>query len=144
MLLHKIWLIYPERKGDDGKYYPIEDPRSGYETVKTTDPYSERDPRLANNILVPGEQWGTDKNGKKYYITTYSGGYSEDFISNQPITQGAQQTGYMCKKFIWPEASIPLYGDAGFKIYRLVCVYIRVAQVYLDMAEASFEATGKC
>ena len=48
----------------------------------------------------------------------------------------------MCKKFIWPEASVPLFGEAGFQLYRLVAVYIRVSQVYLDMAEASYEATG--
>lgn len=29
-----------------------------------------------------------------------------------------------------------------FQLYRLVAVYIRVSQVYLDMAEASYEATG--
>ena len=33
--------------------------------------------------------------------------------------------GYMCKKFIWPEASVPLFGEAGFQLYRLVAVYIR-------------------
>ena len=46
-----------ERKGADGNYYPITDPRSGYDAVKTTNPYSDRDPRFTNNILVPGEQW---------------------------------------------------------------------------------------
>ena len=48
-----------ERKGEDGFYYPIDDPRSGYEAVKYSDPYSKRDPRLSNNIIVPGEAWGT-------------------------------------------------------------------------------------
>ena len=46
-----------ERKGADGNYYPITDPRSGYDAVKTTNPYSDRDPRFTNNILVPGEQY---------------------------------------------------------------------------------------
>ena len=131
-----------ERKGADGNYYPITDPRSGYDAVKTTDPYSDRDPRFTNNILVPGEQWGKNLQGVPYYLTTYSGGYSENFISTNQFTRGSQQTGYMCKKFIWPEASVPLFGEAGFQLYRLVAVYIRVSQVYLDMAEASYEATG--
>ena len=131
-----------ERKGADGKYYPITDPRSGYDAVKTTNPYSDRDPRFTNNILVPGEQWGKNLQGVPYYLTTYSGGYSENFISTNQFTRGSQQTGYMCKKFIWPEASVPLFGEAGFQLYRLVAVYIRVSQVYLDMAEASYEATG--
>ena len=64
-----------ERQGEDGYYYPISDSRSGYDAVKSTDPYSKRDPRLANNILVPGEAWGKDKSVNQYYITTYSGGY---------------------------------------------------------------------
>ena len=131
-----------ERKGADGKYYPITDPRSGYEAVKYSDPYSDRDPRLSNNILVPGEQWGKNQQGELYYVTTYSGGYSEYFITTNQFTNASQQTGYMCKKFIWPEASIPLFGSAGFQQNRLVSVYIRAAQIYLDMAEASYEATG--
>ncbi len=131
-----------ERMGDDGKYYPITDPRSGYDAVKTSHPYSNRDPRLANNILVPGEQWGKNLQGVPYYTTTYSGGYSEYFISTNTFTNSSQQTGYMCKKFTWPEASVPLFGASGFERYRLVSVYIRVSQVYLDMAEASYEATG--
>ncbi|MDR0713605.1 MAG: RagB/SusD family nutrient uptake outer membrane protein [Bacteroidales bacterium] len=131
-----------ERKGTDGKYYPITDSRSGYGAVMSTDPYTDRDPRLANNILVPGEQWGQDMQGVPYYVTTYSGGYSEYFITTNQFTNASQQTGYMCKKFIWPEASTPLFGATGFDKYRLVSVYIRVSQVYLDMAEASYEATG--
>ncbi len=131
-----------ERKGEDGKYYPISDTRSGYAAVRTTKPYSDRDPRLANNILVPGEQWGKNLQNVPYYITTYSGGYSEYFITTNALTRGSQQTGYMCKKFTWPEASTPLFGAAGFEQYRLVSAYIRAAQPYLDMAEASFEATG--
>ncbi|MDR3119671.1 MAG: RagB/SusD family nutrient uptake outer membrane protein, partial [Mediterranea sp.] len=131
-----------ERKGADGKYYPITDSRSGYDGVKTTTPYTDRDPRLVNNILTPGEQWGKNMQGVPYYVTTYSGGYSEYFITTNSLTRGSQQTGYMCKKFIWPEASTPLFGDSGFTQYRLVSVYIRIAQVYLDMAEASYEATS--
>jgi hypothetical protein len=131
-----------ERMGDDGKYYPITDPRSGYDAVKTTRPYSDRDPRFTNNILVPGERWGQNKSNVPYYITTYSGGYVESSIATNQFTNSVQQTGYMCKKFIWPEASIPLFGAPGFEQFRLVSVYLRVSQVYLDMAEASFEATG--
>ena len=128
-----------ERKGADGKYYPITDPRSGYDAVKTTNPYSDRDPRFTNNILVPGEQWGKNLQGVPYYLTTYSGGYSENFISTNQFTRGSQQTGYMCKKFIWEGE------DQWKKLYglnRVITVFIRVSQVYLDLAEASFEATG--
>jgi hypothetical protein len=131
-----------ERKGADGNYYPITDPRSGYEAVKATKPYTDRDPRFTNNIVYPGEQWGKNTQGVPYYLTTYSGGYSEYFITTNTLTNASRQSGYLCKKFTWPEASVPLFGAAGFEKYRLVSVYIRVSQVYLDMAEASFEATG--
>jgi hypothetical protein len=131
-----------ERKGSDGNYYPISDPRSGYDAVKYSDPYTDRDPRLENNILWPGAPWGKSMSGVPYYITTFQGGYVEYSLSLNNFTNSAQQTGYMCRKFTWPEASVPLFGAAGFEQFRLVCCYIRVAQVYLDMAEASFEATG--
>lgn len=131
-----------ERQGEDGNFYPISDPRSGYAAVKSTDPYSRRDPRLANNIIVPGEAWGKNLNDEQYYLTTYVGGYSTNFITTNSFTNTAQCTGYLCKKFTWPEASIPLFGATGFNKYRLTTVYIRVSQVYLDFAEASYEATG--
>lgn len=131
-----------ERKGDDGLFYPIADSRSGYDAVKNSDPYSNRDPRLKNNILVPGEEWGKNNENKPLYITTYKGGYSENFIlTAATITRGAQQSGYMCKKFIWDTMN-QYVGLAGYKQYRIFAVYIRVSQVYLDYAEASYEATG--
>ena len=70
------------------------------------------------------------------------GGYSNNFITPNSFTNTAQCTGYLCQKFVWPEASIPLFGATGFNKYRLTTVYIRVSQVYLDFAEASYEATG--
>lgn len=126
-----------ERQGDDGKYYPITDDRSGYSAVKTTDPYSKRDPRLKDLILVPGEQWGVDKNGKPLYVTTYIGGYAEQNLKTATITDASKQSGYMCKKFIW-ETCNELSDD--YKSRRIFSVYIRVSQVYLDLAEAMYEA----
>lgn len=131
-----------ERKGTDGKFYPITDQRSGYDAVKNNDPYSNRDPRLKEFILVPGEAWGINNDNKQLYITTYKGGYSENFILTQTtITRGALQSGYMCKKFIW-ESMNQYSGLAGYKERKIFSVYIRVSQVYLDLAEAMFEATG--
>lgn len=126
-----------EKKGNDGFYYPITDPNSGY---NPQDPYKDRDPRFSNNILYPGEAWGTDLSGKQVYVPTYQGGYSPDFISTNLFTNARQQTGYMFKKFWWPEANNTWQND--FAKYRIITVFIRVAQVYLDFAEASFEATG--
>lgn len=131
-----------ERTPDGINYYPITDPRSGYDAVKNNDPYSHRDPRLTEFILVPGEPWGVNNEGKQMYITTYKGGYSENFILTQAnITRGALQSGYMCKKFIWDTCN-EYAGLAGYKKYKVFSVFIRVSQVYLDLAEAMFEATN--
>ena len=91
---------------------------------------------------MPGEQWGKNLQGVPYYLTTYSGGYSENFISTNQFTRGSQQTGYMCKKFIWPEASVPLFGEAGFQLYRLVAVYHSCFASLSGYGRGSYEATG--
>lgn len=126
-----------EKKGSDGKYYPITDPKSGY---SLQNPYVDRDPRFTNDILVPGEPWSKDNSGKQVYVPTYQGGYSQSFLSTNLNTNTRQITGYMCKKYIWPEANNVWQNQFG--LYRVITVYIRIPQVYLDFAEASFEATG--
>lgn len=125
-----------EKKGADGLYYPITHEKAGYDDQH---PYDKRDPRFYNNILYPGNKWGEDKSGKKQYITTYVGGNMTSTVINNNQTNKRQQTGYLCKKFLWEGADQwkQLYG-----LNRVINVYIRVAQVYLDFAEASFEATG--
>lgn len=125
-----------EKKGPDGKYYPIKDSRTGYDDQK---PYDNRDPRFKNNILVPGEEWGKNASSKPLYITTYEGGKATEDMKTLKNINSRQQTGYLCKKFLWPEAN---RYTALWEKYRVITVYIRVAQVYLDFAEASFEATG--
>ncbi|MCD8274773.1 MAG: RagB/SusD family nutrient uptake outer membrane protein [Alistipes sp.] len=124
-----------EKKGSDGNYYPISDPRAGYDLQ---DLFADRDPRFYNNILTPGTEWGK-KNSNSLYITTYVEGDSYVYSQNNTVSNGRQITGYLCKKFIWPEAN---QFTNGWTNYRYNTVYIRVAQVYLDFAEASFEATG--
>lgn len=125
-----------EKQGLDGNFYPITDSKAGYSDV---DPYAERDPRFYNNILYSGLKWGNDKSGKALYITSYVGGkIYEDFLKNQYVNKRTF-SGYMCKKFIWEDANA--YQNQ-YKKYWFLHVYIRVAQLYLDLAEASFEATG--
>lgn len=125
-----------EKKGADGIYYPITDSRAGYDLQN---PFEGRDPRFAVNILVPGEEWGVNQSSKKLYITTYVGGTAFNQMQTLKDINKRQQTGYLCKKFLWPEAN--RYTN-GWDTYRVLTVYIRVAQIYLDLAEASFEATG--
>jgi hypothetical protein len=125
-----------EKKGADDIFYPITNPKSGYDAQN---PYQDRDPRLKNNILVPGEKWGIDKSNKPLYITTYIGGDVANSLLSNPATKARMNSGYMCKKFIWEGADN--YSNL-FVTNRIIMVYIRVAQIYLDLAEASFEATG--
>jgi hypothetical protein len=125
-----------EKRGADGIYYPISDPRSGYDLQAI---FTDRDPRLHNNILVPGERWGVNANNKAQYITTYEGGTSANTFKNSNQSNKRQQTGYLCKKFLWEGAD---QWKELYDVNRCITVYIRLAQVYLDLAEASFEATG--
>ena len=132
-----------EKKGSDGIYYPITDPRAGYDAVHK--PFEDRDPRFYNDIIVPGEQFGHLANGKPYYFPLYEGSREVNEIKSNIYISSRQMTGYVCKKFIWPEALN--FGNPGPKtstwvMNKYITVYIRYAQVYLDFAEASFEATG--
>jgi hypothetical protein len=134
---HNMALLY-EKKGTDGKYYPITDSRSGYDPQN---PFSDRDPRFYNNIRVPGQQGGDNK-GVPLYMTLFQGGEGYKSIISNSSSNNRGQTGYICNKFMWPEAQM-LSGIANpFKQFFFNTTYIRVAQLYLDYAEASFEATG--
>lgn len=125
-----------EKKGDDGVYYPITDPRSGYNLQEYQ---KDRDPRFYNNILCPGDEWGVNKEGVKQYITTYVDGATYNNTIKSQHSNKRQQTGYICKKFLWPECN---QWTLGYNLYRTITVFIRYTQMYLDLAEASFEATG--
>jgi len=124
-----------EKKGADGNYYPITDPRSGY---NDQDPFTDRDPRFYNNIITPGEAWGL-KNGRTFYWTTYEGGVEYNTLLTNASSNQRSQTGYICRKYIWPECND--FTSQYDKNHIITC-YIRYAQIYLDLAEASFEATG--
>ena len=121
---------------NNGQAYPIDDPRSGYDPQN---PFANRDPRFYNNIIVPGEPWGLNKNGKQLYQELYSGGKDHDNVLSNKHNNGRESTGYMAKKFIWPEANN--FQEEWTK-YNVNTVYIRVSQLYLDYAEAMNEAYG--
>lgn len=126
-----------DKIGEDEVYYPITDQKSGY-TLDNS--FEGRDPRFYNNILCPGDEWGSDNNNTAQYVTTYVNGAMYNTTKNNKETNKRFQTGYLCKKYIWPEAN---QWKNGYNLYRTITVYIRVAQIYLDYAEAAFEATGK-
>lgn len=127
-----------DKKGADGIYYPIDDPRSGYSIEDK--PFENRDPRFHNNILLPGERFGKKANGTDYVQSLFIGGTEYNRISTGPHTGGRQISGFMHKKFNWPDAN--QWANEWGKYRFGTTVFIRVAQLYLDFAEASFEATG--
>lgn len=136
-----------DRKGEDGIYYPVDDPRSGYKLEHADagkGPFDNRDPRFYNNILLPGEAWGHYDNGNVYYITTYAGGDAYEHMLTQKDCNQRMFSGFMCKKFMWPECNqyLEKINPNCWWDYRFMTVYIRASQIYLDYAEALFEATG--
>ena len=143
---------YFERKGADGIYYPIEDPRSGYVeddlSGTVASPWSnfqDRDPRMYNAMLMPGERWGNWK-GTPYYISLWSGGSGYELQKNHPNNALRGFAGMLLKKYTWWECSSFWNGTAadatGSYKYLLKSFYIRVTEMYLNYAEALFEATG--
>ncbi|MBP6410499.1 MAG: RagB/SusD family nutrient uptake outer membrane protein [Pseudarcicella sp.] len=120
------------------KAYPINHPSSGYDEKN---PFINRDPRFYNNIIVPGQKWGFN-GGTQLYMEMYEGGQdqlknvSNAFINKRTIT------GYVGSKF-WSNTSSTFAGQTtSFQVFNLNTIYIRVAQIYLDMAEAMNEAYG--
>ncbi len=130
--------------------------------------YVDRDPRLYVNVLVPGEIRGLDAGLGMPGPFTYPEGYplENDFysyyddtntlvsdaggytLSSSTYTAGREHSGYLINKFICETCSG--HGDiysqtasTGYAGNRFIAPYIRVAQLYLDYAEAAYEATGQ-
>ncbi len=158
-----------ERKGSDGNYYPITDSRSGYSgkpalsltgdteyenQAKVNDMYVDRDPRLHHNILVPGANrgvWVSDNSVPIYNTLFYyydgSEGHSwkSQYGSGQVNINTRQQTGYIINKFVWETCGAnPAAGltTQDYTTHRSITSYVRVAHMYLNYAEAMYEATG--
>lgn len=147
-----------DKMGGDGIYYPIVDSRAGY-TLEN--PYQDRDPRFYQFILYPGAkpygQYAVAVRANNayapgyavaaaspYYATTFVGGYDyQKFLTNQYTNiQSTMQTSFMHKKFHWEKACEASGGGMRENNCYHRTVFIRAAQIYLDFAEASFEATG--
>ncbi|MBC9912077.1 RagB/SusD family nutrient uptake outer membrane protein [Chitinophaga varians] len=99
----------------------IDDPASGY---SEDNPYANRDPRLAANVVYPGLQYS----GKFYDpITSGSGDYYSEG-NNSP-------TGYLVRKFVPFLSDFPDMWNTGVNI-----IVIRYAEVLLTYAEAQLES----
>jgi hypothetical protein len=107
--------------------YPISDAASGYEA---TNPYTNRDPRLKNYILVNG---GTMSNKT---IWTKSDNPTNDAVNVLPTST---RTGYYLRKLMREDVNLNPNSTSTQKHYP---VHIRYTEIFLAYAEAANEAWG--
>ena len=105
----------------------IDEPGSGYDPQN---PYANRDKRLALIVARNGEQW---PNSAKAPLETYVGG-----ANSSSVTYGTP-TGYYLKKYVNPTLVI---GNTNPGTAAHIWVIFRLAEFYLDYAEAVLNYTG--
>lgn len=108
--------------------YPISDPNSGYDA---NNPYANRDPRLAQYIVVNGSKVGP-KNTKIFTKV----GQTKDGLNSIPTST---RTGYYMRKLLREDVNLDPTGSTNQKHY---VPRIRYTELYLAYAEAANEAWG--
>ena len=96
------------------------------------DPYEGLDPRFALTVVKNGDEWPSNGAQKKI-IETFVGGF------NAAPKYGATPTSYYLKKFV--DGSCVTTADNQTS-RRHTWIIFRLAEFYLDYAEAVFNATG--
>ena len=109
-----------------GQRYP------GNINLAAEDPYEGLDPRFALTVVKNGDEWPTNGSQKKA-IETFTGGF------NAAPKYGATPTGYYLKKYV--DGSCVTTAD-NQTTRRHTWILFRLAEIYLDYAEAVFYATG--
>ncbi|GAB1416687.1 RagB/SusD family nutrient uptake outer membrane protein [Paludibacter sp.] len=105
-------------------------------------PWANRDPRLLTTILVDGVKWVEKDNNAAAYIQLYSAGgtsASGAGLDMDPGTTSGSITGFLIRKYI-------PYGvnnkDQKWAQYRFQIPFVRLAEIYLNYAEAVNELYG--
>ena len=96
------------------------------------DPYQGLDPRFELTVVKNGDQWPSNGAQKKV-IETFTGGF------NASPKYGATPTGYYLRKYV--DGTCVTTADNPTR-YRHTWIIFRLAEIYLDYAEAVFHATG--
>ena len=109
-----------------GQRYP------GSIDLKSVDPYAGLDPRFALTVVKNGDEWPTNGSQKKA-IETFQGGF------NAAPKYGATPTGYYLKKYV-DGACVTTADNQTTR--RHTWILMRLAEFYLDYAEAVYYATG--
>jgi starch-binding outer membrane protein, SusD/RagB family len=110
--------------------YPITDPSSNY---NASNPYSNRDPRLAKYILVNESQQGPNNT----VIVTGTYGTNNDAINKEKGF--STRTGYYLRKLLRPDVNPNPAFNTTQKHYT---ARIRYTEIFLAYAEAANEAWG--
>ena len=105
---------------------PIINPASGYDEMQ---PYKDRDPRFYASVWYNQAYYGIIY-GTPHYVESYIGG-------SDGLAQLRQRThnGYYLRKFNDPDLRLGNVGNVLWKKFRL-------AEIYLNYAEAENEASG--
>lgn len=122
---------FPMRNG-----YPITDARSKFDPQ---DPYKDRDPRLAEDIIYNGTVFKSVVIVTGTYETSTEGKGHDDNINNP--TTASTRTGYYMKKLLRSDAGA---SAASSSLSNQPHIYprIRYTELYLAYAEAANEAWG--
>lgn len=114
-------------------------------------PWAKRDPRLWKTILVDGVRWvanppSTDWASEQSYIQLYTnvGGGSGVGLDRGTAASPQSKTGYLIRKYIPYKVNNREGGSGGteYNNFRYNCPYIRLAEMYLNFAEAANEVYG--
>ncbi|WP_352422839.1 RagB/SusD family nutrient uptake outer membrane protein [Proteiniphilum sp.] len=108
---------------------PIINEESGYDPAN---PYEGRDPRFYETVWYNGAIYD-NINGNIHIVETFIGG-SDQLLKVPPYTKNTH-TGYYLRKYIDPRIQGTQTSTATWKKYRL-------AELYLNLAEAENEANG--
>ncbi len=118
---------FPMRNGR-----PITDPNSGYDPQN---PYANRDPRLDDDIVYNGMQFGAAGN------IVITGNYPDDnngIIDNRNSNTISTRTGYYMKKLLRSDVST----TKGLSQQPHIYPRIRYTEIFLAYAEAANDAWG--
>ena len=116
--------------------YPITDSRSNYDA---SDPYANRDPRLADDVIYNGVQFKSTEIITGQYASATPGIGNLDNIDN-PSGQ-ATRTGYYLKKLLREDAG-PTAASATATSQPHIFPRIRYTELFLAYAEVANEAWG--
>jgi hypothetical protein len=106
-------------------------------------PWAGRDPRLMKTILTDGVKWVERNSNANAYIQLYTnvGGSTEIGLDRKNGDRQQSKTGYLVRKYI-PYRVNSIDAGTDWQNYRFNCPYIRLAEIYLNYAEAVNEAYG--